>query len=146
MSRHPAPTREHHDDFCLTEKWTLVRGATGKPVRHHKTFELPLHDGRILRTRISKPVNRTAYGASIWAEILRSQLCVESSVFWACVQDGVLPDRGRPAAPASGGLPLSLMTQLVRTVGLEPSAAVRLSVAEATAAIAEHWARVSDEH
>ena len=145
MSKHPAPTREHHDDFCLTEKWTPVRGATGKPVEHHKTFELPLHDGRILRTRISKPVDRSTYGASIWASILRSQLVVDGLAFWACVQGGVLPDRGRPAPVAKDTLPLFLVDQLVHLVGLAPHAAVALSRREAAETIATYWSQKAAE-
>lgn len=60
------------------------------------TYELTLHDGRVLRTRISHPVDRTVYGAAMWAHILRDQLDVEEAEFWACVLDGTLPDRGAP--------------------------------------------------
>jgi len=113
--KHPVPTREDHDDFCTTEKWRLVRGSTGKPVAHHKTYELTLWDGRILRTRISRPVNRTDYSARMWSHILREQLDVTADVFWACARDGVLPDRGAPetAAPRKA-VPLYLVRELGR--------------------------------
>lgn len=115
MSKHPAATREHHDDFCVTEKWELVRGATGKPVKHHRTYELALWDGRILRTRISKPVNSSAYGKDMWSHILREQLCVSAVEFWGCVTDAALPDRGTPAPRVAGeSLPLYLVKELTR--------------------------------
>lgn len=98
MSKRPAPTREYHDQFCEIEKWELVRGATGRPVKHHRTYELALWDMRVLRTRISKPVDKTTYGPSVWSHILRQQLEVTPDESWACVSDGTLPDRGAPAA------------------------------------------------
>lgn len=115
MSKHPAATREHHDDFCVTEKWELVRGATGKPVRHHRTYELGLWDGRILRTRISKPVDSSVYSKAMWSHILREQLCVSTDEFWGCVNDEVLPDRGAPALRIGlDPLPLYLVKELGR--------------------------------
>jgi len=115
MSKHPAVTREHHDDFCVTEKWELVRGATGKPVKHHRTYELGLWDGRILRTRISKPVNSSVYGKAMWSHILREQLCVSTDEFWGCVNNAALPDRGAPAQRVVlEPLPLYLVKELTR--------------------------------
>lgn len=113
--KHPVPTREDHDDFCTIEKWHLVRGSTGKPVRHHKTFELELWDGRILRTRISRPVDRTDYSARMWSHILREQLDVTADEFWACARDGILPDRGAPEEVAARkAVPLYLVRELSR--------------------------------
>jgi hypothetical protein len=73
-----------------------ARGRTGT---HYVTYELGLPDGRILRTRISHPVDRNAYGSSLWSHILRDQLGVSEEEFWACVRDGIKPDRGVPEAP-----------------------------------------------
>lgn len=60
-----------YNDFCTAERWHLVRGAAGKPVTHHRTYELTLWDGRVLRTRISKPVDASTYGASMFRRDLR---------------------------------------------------------------------------
>jgi hypothetical protein len=113
--KHPAPTREDHDDFCANERWTLVRGSTGKPVTHHKTYELELWNSRILRTRISRPVDRTDYSRRMWSHILREQLEVTSDEFWSCARGNVLPDRGAPevAAPRRS-VPLYLVRELSR--------------------------------
>lgn len=114
MSKHPKATREDHDDFCTTEGWALARGATGKPVTHHRTYELALPDGSVLRTRISRPVDRTQYRDSMWSHILRTQLHVTVDEFWECVTDKVLPQRSRPAIPPRKSLPLYLVEGLSR--------------------------------
>lgn len=73
--------------------------AGGTP---HVTYELTLHDGRILRTRISHPVDRTTYGAGMWSHILRDQLDVSEGEFRDCVLEGRVPARGDPGG-AKGG-------------------------------------------
>lgn len=138
MSRRPAPTREHHDDFCVAEKWTLVRGSTGKPVKHHRTYELPLSSGAVLRTRISKPVDRSTYGPSIWAHILRDQLVVTSEEFSACAADGILPARGAPQ-PAPASLPLHLVNELVTRLEMTPDEAVTQTKEQALEALRQYW-------
>ena len=82
-----APTRQDHERFCATEGWTLVRDVT---------YELGLPDGGVLRTRISHPPDRSAYGPSLWSHVLRDQLDVSEQEFWACVRDGTRPARGVP--------------------------------------------------
>jgi hypothetical protein len=138
VSTYPPATREDHDTFCTTEKWDLVRGATGKPVTHHRTYELPLHDGRILRTRISRPINGSEYGKSLWSHILRNQLEVSARVFFDCAHGGILPDRGVPVAP-EGALPLYILRELIDRVGLTPEEASGFSLQEAEKRIARHW-------
>jgi hypothetical protein len=96
----PAPSREAHNSFCLIEGWTEVRNAQRQKVRHHLTYELTRPDARLLRTGVSKPPNKDTYGAEIWSHILRDQLQVDETTFWARVQDKTKPDRGAPKAPA----------------------------------------------
>lgn len=142
MSKPPAVTREHHDQFCETERWELVRGATGRPVKHHRTYELTLWDTRVLRTRISKPIDKSTYGASMWSHILRNQLEVTSEAFWACVNVKVLPDRGAPAiTPAREPLPLHLVRSLT-TLGVPESEVLHLTPREASELLARKY---SDE-
>ncbi len=149
MTDGPAPTRrrpatrEDHDDFCTIEQWRLVRGATGQPVRHHRTYELNLWDGRILRTRISRPVDRSEYSRSMFAHILREQLVVTAEEFWACVERRTLPARGAPA-PERAGLPYSLFRQLTETVGLAPTEAATYTVRDATERLAEYWEAIAN--
>lgn len=145
MSRYPAATRADHDRFCVVERWVLVRGATGQPVRHHRTYELVLDDGRVLRTRISRPVTKDAYGPSLWSAILRDQLEVTADEFWACVGDGVLPARGPvlPVPPADA-VPLGLALQLQQHLGLTDSEIGSMTKDEAVARLHAHWSEGTD--
>lgn len=133
-------SRRDHDKFCRTEGWTEVRSARGKAVRHHITYEYVLPDGRILRTRISRPANGTAYGADLWAHILRTQLAVTEQEFWACVKEGRLPDRGSPSPPAHV-LPAGLVHQLINEVGLPQDQVAAMTLEDALAVMAEFWSR-----
>ncbi|HET8657900.1 MAG TPA: hypothetical protein VFM55_02760 [Micromonosporaceae bacterium] len=135
----PAPTRNVHDQFCKNEGWRRVRDARGRTGTHHVTYELVLPDGRILRTRISHPPDRTTYGPSMWRHILNDQLQVSEESFWACVRDGARPDRGEVAVPA-GALPADLVYLLVTRVGLAEAAVARMSRDEAVARIQRFWA------
>ena len=56
MNSHAASRREHRR-FCEIEGWAEVLNARGKPTEHHITYELALGDGRVYRTRISRPAN-----------------------------------------------------------------------------------------
>jgi hypothetical protein len=134
----PEPTRADHDRFCRTEGWDRIRDARGRAGTHHVTFELPLPDGRLLRTRISHPPDRTGYGPSLWAHILRDQLQVSEEVFWACVRHGRRPDRGAPGVPENA-LPADLVHLLLTRVGLREGEVRRLSKAEAVARIQHYW-------
>lgn len=138
MSRHPRASREDHDDFCSTEGWALVRGATGKPVAHHRTYELGLPDGRILRTRISRPVDRTQYRDSMWTHIMRDQLQITADEFWECVTDKVLPQRSRPAASPRTSLPLYLVEGLSRR-GVSPQEIRAMTEEDATERLHQLW-------
>lgn len=141
MTGYPAPTRNDHDTFCATEGWELVRGASGQPVQHHRTYLLTLPNGDVLRTRISKPVNSDTYGPARWRHILRDQLRVTEAEFWACVRDQVLPDRGRtePRPPADA-IPLGVVLALIEHVGLSEDAVREMSRQEAIDRLNEHWA------
>ncbi len=121
--RHPAATRKDHEKFCTTEGWTERKRATGKRGTHHVNYEFALPDGRILFTRISHPVDRTDYGASLWSHILRDQLLVTDDAFWACVDDGIVPDRGQSQTDAES-IPVAVIRTLVHEAHV-PEAEVR---------------------
>jgi hypothetical protein len=140
VTKYPAPTREYHHQFCMNEGWSVALDAKGKPVGHHPTFELVLHDGSVLRTYISKPINNTDYGPQMWSKIRREQLMVSEEEFWNCAQNGVLPDRGAPAAVAEG-TPLYLIRLLIEQIGLTEEEATALTLEEAQARVAEFWSR-----
>ncbi|HEX9088860.1 MAG TPA: cytotoxic translational repressor of toxin-antitoxin stability system [Arthrobacter sp.] len=136
--KHGPGTRDEHEQFCTKEDWTPATNARGQKVRHHATYELPLHDGRILRTRISRPVNRTTYGPSLWGAILRDQLEVTADSFWSCIKDGVLPDRGGPEVPPTA-LPLSLVILLTQTARISEERVAAMTKAEAVQAMNDFW-------
>ncbi|MFI9405334.1 cytotoxic translational repressor of toxin-antitoxin stability system [Nocardia sp. NPDC052316] len=134
----PQPTRERHEQFCKVEGWARVRDARGRTGTHHVTYELGLLDGRILRTRISHPVNRTTYGATLWAHILRDQLAVGEEAFWHCVLDGTLPERGIPQPPRES-LPADLVHLLISRAGLKDSEIAAMTKTEAVARLERFW-------
>jgi hypothetical protein len=136
----PQPTRQAHDKFCKTEEWERVRDARGRTGTHHVTYELALHDGRILRTRVSHPVDRSTYGASMWSHILRSQLDVTEEIFWHCVQDGVKPQRGKPVSPTSEPLPAEVVHLLINRVGLHEDDVAKMTKNEAIERLNQFWA------
>lgn len=134
----PAPTRAAHEEFCNLEGWTEVRNARGKKGSHHKTYELVLPSGDILRTRISHPPDRTTYGEQLWSHILRDQLKVDEPDFWACVNDGTRPTRGAAPAPHEA-LPLELAHLLRSRLGLSEDEIAAISKDEAIARMQSYW-------
>lgn len=138
----PQPTRKDHEQFCRVEEWKRVRDARGRAGTPHVTYELALPDGRVLRTRISHPVDRADYGRGLWSHILRDQLHIDEAVFWACVRDGVRPDRGRPAIPERA-LPAELVNLLITRVGLDESEVAAMSRDEAIARVQRYWTQGS---
>jgi len=130
-----------HKTFCETEGWQLVRNARGRTSGHHAlTYELYLHDGRILKTRISQPPDASTYGAAIWGHILRDQLDVDEEAFWACVRSGVKPDRGEPEAPGEA-LPAELAHLLVTRLHLSSAEVALMTKDEAIARMQEFWSQ-----
>jgi hypothetical protein len=131
-------TRGDHERFCRNEGWVRVLDARGRAGGHHVTYELTLKDGRVLRTRISHPVNRSDYGPRLWAHILRDQLQVSEAEFWACVREATVPDRGEPAVPA-GALPADLVYMLINRVGLDPRTVTAMTREQAIARVQRYW-------
>lgn len=138
----PQPTRKDHDSFCRIEQWRRVRDARGRTGTHHVTYELDLPDGRILRTRVSHPIDRTDYGPRLWRHILRDQLEVDDAVFWSCVQDGVKPRRGMPMPPPES-LPAELVHLLLSRVGMTEVEVSAMSKKDAIARLQRYWSEGS---
>ena len=137
----PAPTRKVHQTFGDGEGWERVRDARGRVSGHHAaTYELRLPDGRILRTRISHPPDASTYGANIWSHILRDQLDVDEETFWACVRDGIKPNRGEAETPASA-LPADLAFLLTTRLRLSSAEVALMSKEEAIDRMKEFWSQ-----
>ena len=139
MSGNPYPLadRHHHRAFCEREGWDVRVSSRGKSGQDHFKYELRLADGSVLRTRISHPVDRTSYAPSMWAHILRDQLAVDADAFWACVRDGVLPQRSRPEV-VKPSLPVGLVQQLLNA-GVAEAEIARMTVDEAATRMATIW-------
>lgn len=137
--KRPPATRTDHETFCTTEGWTARKRATGKRGSHHVNYELALPDGRILFTRISHPVDRTDYGPSIWSHILRDQLDVGADEFWDCVDNQVLPDRGKPS-PAAEAIPVGVIRTLIQQAHIPESEVRDMTKDEAIARLARFYA------
>jgi hypothetical protein len=136
-----AASRRDHNRFCQVEGWEQVRNARGK-TGHHLTYELNLPDGRVLRTRISHPVNNETYGPRLWSHILSDQLDVTENEFWACVEHDELPDRGSAsAAPPSNALPAQVVYQLIHDVGIAESDVAGMELTRAVELLADYWSR-----
>ena len=128
-------TRADHHRFVTREGWRQV------PSTHHETFELDLVDSRVLRTRISRPPDRTTYGPLLWAHVLHDQLRVTGDEFWACVDDGLLPDRrpDRPSPARESTIPVEVAELLVSRVGLRREDLVGMSRTDAIARLTAYW-------
>ncbi|WP_406281612.1 cytotoxic translational repressor of toxin-antitoxin stability system [Nocardia sp. NBC_00881] len=134
----PEPTRDRHEQFCKAEGWQQVRDARGRTGTHHVTYEFGLPDGRILRTRISHPVDRTGYGAALWSHILRDQLDVTEETFWQCVLEHVVPNRGIPEPPRES-LPADVVHLLIHRVGIGADVIAAMSKDQAIARLQRFW-------
>ena len=134
-------SRRDHDRFCRLEGWSEVRDARGRTVGHHITYELTLPDGRVLRTRISRPPNGETYGPRLWAHVL-DQLQVTEEAFWACVARRQPPDRGTDhQEPPGTSLPAGLVQQLIHGVGVAEAEVSRLTLDDALEIMRRHWSR-----
>ena len=135
---YPAPTRRDHLHFCEVEGWNIVGSGASKRSTHHETYELMLPNGSILRTRISRPPDRTGYGAALWSHILRDQLQISPDEFWQCVRTGVAPDRGEPPAP-DRAIPADLVYLLKSRVGLTDEQLAGMSRQAAIERAQQYW-------
>ncbi len=138
MSR-PA-SRRQHQRFCEIEGWDQAADAHGRPVGHHITYRLALADGRVLRTRISRPANNDTYGPQLWSHILGEQLAVTEGEFWECVGQGNPPVRPgqQPPTPAEA-LPADLVHQLLTKLHLPESDVAALTRRQAIELMTAYW-------
>lgn len=139
MSRR-TPTRQDLLRFCRIEGWSEVRSARGRTGSHHLTFELHLADGRILRTRLSRPADRTDIGSGLFAHILRDQLQVTADEFWECVDNGTPPSRTGPEPSKEESLPAEVVHLLKSKVGLSDTEIRKLDKDAAVETLNHFWA------
>ncbi|WP_282779035.1 MULTISPECIES: cytotoxic translational repressor of toxin-antitoxin stability system [unclassified Nocardia] len=142
MTQYPPGNKKAHETFCRNDKWERVRNARGGVVGHHSTWELLLPDGRVLRTRISRPMDNTDYGPKLWCQILKEQLQVTEAEFWACVNDQTRPMRMREAVaiPDREPIPLGVVEKLIRLVHLSPEEIETMTKDQAVSRLNQFWA------
>ncbi len=136
-------TYADHDAFCRIEGWRVVRNARGKTGSHHITYEFDLPDGRILRTRILHPADRTDYGPQLWWHILRDQLDITEELFWVCIQQKTRPVRTNSAAVPEESIDASIIFLLISRAGLSESDVRKMSKEQAIAALNDFWIKSS---
>lgn len=131
----PQPTRADHKQFVVNEGWKQVAST------HHETYELGLPDGRVLRTRISRPPNKTTYGARMWTHIPADQLDVTADDFWACVLDNITPNRAPDdvVEEVNDAIPVDVVNLLIGRVDLAHRDIVGMTRDEAIARLNEYW-------
>lgn len=135
-------SRRDHDRFCQVEGWTETRNARGKTVAHHITYEVVLPDGRILRTRVSRPADNTTYGAGLSKHILDEQLIVTADEFWDCVSNKSPPHRGTSIEELqTNALPASLVHQLIHEAGIPEDEIAGMTLQQATEVMVTFWSR-----
>jgi hypothetical protein len=139
----PTPNRKDHERFCDTEGWSLVGDAQGRTGTHHVRYEFSCPDGQVLRTRISHPVDRSDYGASMFSHILRDQLAVTAEEFWACVKNGAVPSRGGAGALPDRALPVALVHLLITKVKLSETDIAEMTRDQAVERLNQFWAEGS---
>jgi len=118
----------------------MVRGARGKAVSHHITYTFVAPDGRILRTRLSRPAKPEPYAKSMATHILRDQLEISDKEFWACVTEGVKPHRAAKGKPIEV-IPANLLQILKNDIHLSETELKKLSRADAIKLVTDYWSR-----
>jgi hypothetical protein len=74
----------------------------------------------------------------MWSHILRDQLGVSEEEFWACVRDGLRPDRGAPEVPPEA-LPADVVYLLINRVGLQETELATMTRTQALARLQRFW-------
>jgi hypothetical protein len=136
-----AGTRADHEAFCRADRWAPKRDARGRAgAGDHVRYRLELPDGRVLNTKISRPVDRTVYGENLWQVILREQLQVTEEQFWACVHNGTSPDRGfiTEPGPSAETIPVNVV-HVLKANGLTDAEIIALGRADAIKRAQEIW-------
>jgi hypothetical protein len=130
-----------HEAFCRADGWAPKRDARGRAgAGDHVRYRLELPDGRVLNTKIPRPVDRTVYGEELWRVILREQLQVSEEQFWACVRDGTRPDHGiiTEPRPSAETIPANVV-HVLKVNGLSDAEIIALGRADAIKRAQEIW-------
>ena len=75
----------------------------------------------------------------MWSHILRDQLDVSIAEFWACVNDGRLPDRGSLPERHAEAIPLGVVAALVNVFRIPEDEVRAMTKAEAIQRLAQGY-------
>ena len=114
--------------YVVNDGWTEERNQTRRRSKtgDHWRYSKEVPEGPTLRTKVSHSV-RDEIGPSLFVHILRDQLHVDETTFWAVVHGRAAPEPS--AAPAPAPVPGWLIQRLILTAGL-PEEEVRQFSAE----------------
>lgn len=124
-------------EFLVRDGWTeepnLARGRarTGD----HRRYRKELADGTVLRTKVPHALG-DEIGVDLFRHILRDQLRVDETTFWAVARGAA--HAAQPPPPEAPTIPGWLVERLLRTVGL-PEAVVRAMTRDEALAAWESW-------
>lgn len=116
--------------WCSRSRARVMGGA------RHPCFKQM--SGDMLRTRISRPPDRTVYGSGLCSHILRDQLQVSPEEFWPCVNDGIVPPRSQPAQ-TQHSIPTEVLYLLRERVGLRDDQLAELTTEAAFERLQQYW-------
>ena len=111
-----------------TQEWNRARRRS--MMGDHWRYSKEQPDGSTLRTKVSHSV-RDEIGPSLFGHILRDQLHVDETAFWAVVHGRTAPDMAAPAATPL--VPGWLVQRLIVTVGMSEDDVRALSAEDAAA-------------
>ncbi len=111
------PTYAQLEGFCRRDGWDLKARRSRRKGGDHLSYAKTLRDGTVLYTQISHGAGGIQ-DPDLFKFILRDQLKVTEEQFWACVDDGLVPERegDLPEEPtfAKDAVPYDLLRNLMR--------------------------------
>lgn len=117
--------------FVDVEGWEDKDKKSGKKKGDHHRYVFTTPTGERLYTRISHGRGQI-YDPDLFAHILRDQLKIDGSQFWAAVDNGVTPIRhSHTSMPMSGALDAKLVRNLIVKVHINPNQLETLTQQEA---------------
>ena len=112
------PTYKELKRFVEVEGWEDKDKVSQKKKGDHHRYTFVTPTGEILYTRISHG-NEEIHSLDLFKHILREQLQIDESQFWAAVNKGIKPKRPTPTtAPQQQGIDAKLARNLITKVGL----------------------------
>jgi hypothetical protein len=122
--------------FTLALTWiAVIAGLSAKTVDGASAFSYPL----IFLPFISSAFVLTdSMPGPVWVHILRYQLHITETEFWACINDGMFPKRSSPEVPTAA-VPLAVVRQLIDKAGRSEEEVAAMTKEQAVKALSDFW-------